>query len=495
MPTSSLIYVQANAAETRVALLSGGRLQELHVEDAAEEGLLGNIYKGKVARVLPGIEAAFIDLGEGKNGFLPARELVSTGSNSEASVKNLGISSLLHQGQNCLVQVIKESVQDKGPQLSTNMSLATRNLVYLPYARPTGVVLSNKIEDATTREKLKWIIEEALAAQEDQRDLLGSLIIRTHAASASVTELTSELAYLLSRQATLQAQSAAGAPALMLKELPLYLRFLRDGFPDEVDEVVFDNHSQYVRAVEFAQNFFPDLRQHLRMIEDSDESRLKLIAQGAQEALSRTVTLPSGANLIFDYTTALTVVDVNTASFVGKKNSQYTLLQTNLEAAKILAQQLRLRAIGGIIIVDFIDMDSASDRRKLLQVLETELQQDPVPTTCAAKSDLGLVEISRQRSRASLQQSFQQACHYCQGTGLVTSAKSMSLVVLAELTEIIHAGKVSTFNVNARHDIIHYLRTHLNKPIQSLRDNFDIEISLHSQPEAASKPYFIQLGD
>lgn len=495
MSKSSQILVLSNTVETRLALIAKGRLQELHIEDTSDLGLLGNIYKGRVARVLPGMEAAFIDIGEEKHGFLPAREIVSNTSSGGSSNQKLNISALLHQGQNCLVQVIKEGVEEKGPQLTANLSLPTPNLVYLPYAQPGGVVVSNKIEDPAMRDKLKWLIEEELKRLAEDQELLGTIIIRTNAVSASMAALSSELGFLFNRQARLQEQSASkSAPALLLEELPLHLRALRDSLPDDVEEVVFSDRSQYDSASEFSTRYFPSIRPKLRMIEDGDDSRLQLIDKETQEALSRTVTLPSGANLIFDHTAALTVVDVNTASFVGKKNTQDTLLQTNIEAATVLAQQLRLRGVGGIIIVDFIDMESVADRQKLLQVLQTELHQDPVPTTCAAKSDLGLIEISRQRSRISLMQSVKQTCASCYGSGWVYSDKSVSLEILAELADMINVGEVNAFTVYASNNIIQYLRTYLDKSLQELRDSFDIEISLNAQNQIGAKPYRIQLG-
>jgi ribonuclease G len=375
------------------------------------------------------------------------------------------------------------------------LSLPTRNLVYLPYARPSGVAVSKKITEPALRDRLKWMIEEAIEEKGGEAASLGSVIVRTNAANASVTELTSELEFLLSRQATLQQQSAASnAPALLLEELPLHLRVLRDWLPDRVEEVVFDDAHQYQSALEFAQRYFPDQRQHLRMTERNDAARWQTIERSIRQALDRVVTLSNGANLVFDYTAAMTVVDVNTASYLGDKNQQHTVLQTNLEAAQVLAQQIRLRNIGGIIIVDFIDMESVSDRRKLLQALQAELEHDPNPSSCAAKSDLGLIEISRQRGRASLMQSFQQACYCCKGTGWVRSPRAVSLDVINELSELAESAAATSFTVKAPPPIIDYLSTRLSSAVQKLRDEFEVSIDLEEYGEVSESPYHIQLG-
>lgn len=401
MTADTKILINCTAQETRVAMLLGNDVCELHYEQHAQPSLVGNIYKGKVVRVIPGMQAAFIDIGEGRNGFLHARDLATQNS------QTLSITDLLHQGQNIVVQVTKDGSEDKGAVLSCDLSMSSPALVYLPNAASESTAISKQITDSSVRERLAWVVAEL----RQKNTINGGIILRTQAEFATVAEIESSLSYLLARWQKIEETLAiASAPALLAAELPLRLRALRDWSAGNVESFIFDDQAVLAQATAFVAQYLPKLQHKLRLHVPPPPLFLEYGVESVLEtALARTVTLASGANLIFDDTAAMTVVDVNTAAFIGRGDPRSTVLQTNLEAAVEIARQLRLRNISGIVIVDFIDMENSRDRKKLLQSLEQALQNDPVKTSCAATSALGLIEITRQRSRPSLAQSMQQS--------------------------------------------------------------------------------------
>ena len=423
--------------ETRVALLEETTLVELHIERGGERGVAGNVYKGRVVRVLPGMQAAFVDIGLEKAGFLHASDLVGPAPLPpevaregdapeivEVAARPAGrdvraIDERLHKGQDLLVQVAKEPIGSKGARVTAHVSLPGRHLVYMPDTRHIGI--SRRIEDPAERDRLREIVASERPAE-------GGFIVRTACEGVTKREIRDDIRLLTRLWGRLEKQaSAAEAPALVHADLDLVLRTVRDLFTSEVDRLVIDSPEAHARVLEFVTGLMPRLASRVHLY----EGVTPLFDQHGVEtkigrALERRVWLKSGGHLVFDQTESLTTVDVNTGRYVGKKNPEETVLRTNLEAAKQIVQQLRLRNIGGIIVIDFIDMEKAADRKKVFETLQEALRKDKARANVLQVSELGLVQMTRKRTRESLEQLLMAPCEHCQGMGRVRSAETLA---------------------------------------------------------------------
>jgi len=452
---SEEILVNVTPRETRAALLEDGVLQEIYIERTRRRGLVGNIYKGTVTRVLPGMQAAFVELGLARTAFLHASDIArgqTQGEESAAQAPLPDIRELLHEGQPVLVQVLKDPLGSKGARLTTRISIPSRYLVYMPEG--SGVGLSTRIEDEAERARLKGHIESfvpGLAA--------GGYIARTAAEAAAPEALRADMLFLNRLWENVQHAAAAARPGERVHEdLPLALRILRDLSSERLGSVSVDSAETAERMRHFTRIFVPQLTDRIGVHEDAKPIfEQHGIEQEIQRALERKVPLKSGGHLVIDQTESMTTIDVNTGAYVGKSNLEDTIVRTNLEAAQVIARQLRLRNLGGIIIIDFIDMDDEAHKQSVLQALEQALAADHAKTQVTAVSALGLVEMTRKRTRESLEHVLCEPCPACAGRGSLRSAETVCYDVFRELLRATRRAEASELRVLAAQEVVDLL--------------------------------------
>ena len=423
------ILVNVTPREVRAALVESGVLQEVLLERASRRGLISNIYKGKVSRVLPGMQAAFIEIGLERTAFLHASDIVrNPHEDSEEATPTPRISELVQEGAEILVQVLKDPLGSKGARLTTYMTIPSRYLVLMP--RGHGVGVSARIEDEEERERLRQVMDSILPAAEGP-----GYIVRTAAEGAGMEALRADMLFLDKLWASIQeTASQARAGELVYEDLPLAVRVMRDLLSSEMDKVRVDNEAMFNRMRDFADRFVPELAGAIELYSGTRPIfDLYSIDDEIGRALGRKVPLKSGGYLIFDQTEAMTTIDVNTGAYVGRRNLEETIFRTNLEAAVAIARQLRLRNLGGIIIIDFIDMTEEEHRRQVLQALERGLGNDQAKTQLMNVSPLGLVEMTRKRTRESLEHVLCEACPTCEGRGFVKTAETVCYEVFREI--------------------------------------------------------------
>lgn len=440
--SESVIVINADGPETRVALIENGILTELFIERERERGIVGNVYKGKVLRVLPGMQAAFVDIGEDKAAFLYAGDVAVAGASADkvgtdgkpkrGSAKVGKINELVHPGQEILVQVVKDPISTKGARITTYVSLPGRNVVFMPTVSHIGI--SRRINSERQRRRLRRIVDE-------MRPTGAGFIVRTVARHASSAQVRAGMDYLIRNWANIKANERLHrAPVLLYRDLDLMLRVVRDNLAPEYGKVIVDDRVAYDRLQRFATAFLPEYADRIQLftgregVFDSYGIELEI-----DRALERKVDLKSGGSLIFDQGEALTAIDVNTGKFVGSKGKtlEETITKTNLEAADEIAEQLRLRNVGGLIIIDFIDMDRESNRRKVYRRLQDALRRDRAKAHITKISEMGLVEMSRKRTRESLERRLATTCEVCGGKGY---HKSPSTIVYEILRQIRREG-------------------------------------------------------
>src|SRR5690554_1438396 len=398
--------------ETRMAALEDGRLVELSIERSHTQKHVGNIYRVKVENVLPGMQAAFVDIGMEKNAFLYVDDLHNpkTQENGDTSEQVTKISDLLREGQELIVQMVKEPIGSKGARVVTNLTIPGRYLVLMPTVDYVGV--SRRITDEKERERIKSLVMEIKPKN------MG-LIVRTAAEGIEEKELVSDLKFLSNLWSKIQKKAKKGpTPVLLYHDHDLLYRILRDLFTEEIDSLVIDDVSAYEKALELLNTLSPGLKSRVKMFRgDLPLFDVYRVETQIEEALKRKVWLDSGAYLVFDQTEALTVVDVNTGKFIGSTCLEDTVLLTNLAAAEEIARQICLRNLGGIIIIDFIDMGSEENRRQVLETFTQELAKDKIRTNVLGFTPLGLLEVTRKKTRPSLREQLQEPCPHCEGTG------------------------------------------------------------------------------
>ena len=470
------ILINVTPNEVRAALLENGVLQEVYVERAARRGLISNIYKGRVLRVLPGMQAAFIDIGLERTAFLHASDIARNG-NGENGDEVPNIRDLVREGQDIMVQVVKDPLGNKGARLTTYITLPSRHLVLLPRSNTVGI--SARIEDEDERERLRLIVEEMLA----ERDLDCGVIVRTVAEGMEREALESDLRYSLKLWDVVQERcSKRSAKSLVHEDLSLPLRVLRDMVTVDVERVLVDSQSDYEAMLEFAETYLPDtcptleLYKRRRPIFD-----LHGIEDEIRRSLDRNIPLKSGGYLIFDQTEAMTTIDVNTGGYVGHRNLEETIYRTNLEAAVAIARQLRLRNLGGIIIIDFIDMEEADHRDNVLQVLEQALARDHARHQITPVSPLGLVEMTRKRSRESLQHVLCEDCPSCNGRGFVMTAETVCFEVFREVIRQARQFEFDEVMVLANEDVIELLLDEQADSLAELEEQTGKSIRLQTE--------------
>jgi ribonuclease G len=424
------IFVNVTPRETRAALVENGSTQELYIERAGRRGLVGNLYKGRVSRVLPGMQAAFIDIGLARTAFLHAGDIARAApADAESAPQALDIAALVLPGQDLLVQVLKDPLGTKGARLSTAISLPSRFLVYMPLGRGVGV--SARIDDPQAREQLRTTVRDLAESVPPPVGVgagqAGGYIVRTAAQRAPPEALHADMLYL-SRlwEHVRQEHLRAASGTLVHADLPLGARMLRDELSPDVRRVAVDDPEEYARLRKFAGAFMPEA---VARIEQYSGARPLFELHGVENeigrALDRQVPLQSGGYIVIDQTESMTTIDVNTGGFVGSRNPEDTVFRTNLEAAVTIARQLRLRNLGGIIVIDFIDMQDETHRAQLLVALQSALSSDRAQTQLAAGAPLGLVAMTRKRTRESLEHMLCEPCQTCQGRGFVRSIETV----------------------------------------------------------------------
>jgi ribonuclease G len=445
------ILVSAERGETRVAVLESkqkggkGNVAELYIERRGRRSIVGNIYKGKVDNVLPGMEAAFVDIGLERNGFLHVDEIVlEDGSQAPKRGRGTGrrINELIKPGQEIMVQVVKDPLKTKGARLSMNVSIAGRYLVYAPSG--SGVGVSRRLADKE-RDRLRKMVDRTYKGP-------GGLIVRTAAHGAKKDDFVREISYLQKLNEVLEKRTdASKAPALVFQEADLSVRVLRDVFLNEFETAIIDSVKQFERVTSFFQRTAPELVEGVELYKGAKPLFEKWrIDEEIESTLNRRVDLPSGGYLIIDYTEALTVIDVNSGSFTGrgKGGLEETITKVNTEAADEAVRQLRLRDIGGIIVVDFIDMARASNRDKVLKVMRKALDADKSKSYVVEVSPLGLVEMTRQNVTDGVREILTELCPTCHGEGVVLSAETVALDGLRRMREIVaEHGETEAFLV------------------------------------------------
>jgi ribonuclease G len=423
---SEEILINVTPQETRVAVVENGMLQEVHIERAGARGIVGNVYKGRVVRVLPGMQAAFVDIGHDKAAFLHASDIRSGAGETNGPAASIG--ELVKEDQEVVVQVVKDPLGTKGARLTTQITLPARYLVYLPESSHIGI--SQKINDEPTRERLRNLVREAMQPGEG-----GGFILRTLAETATEDEIETDIRYLRRVWAVCQERMrTAPVGSLLHEDLPLAIRAMRDLARAQVEKIRIDSRETFVKARDFAIEFIPEVAHQIEYYPgERPIFDLYSVEDEIQKALQKKVLLKSGGYLVIDQTEAMTTIDVNTGAYVGKKNLEETLFKTNLEAAQAIARQLRLRNLGGMIIIDFIDMAEPDHRRTVLRALEKALARDRTKVFMTEMSSLGLVELTRKRTRESIEHVLCEPCPICQGRGTIKTAQTVCYEIFREI--------------------------------------------------------------
>lgn len=462
------ILLNFTPLETRVAVVEQGILQEILIERATHRGLVGNVYLGRVVRVLPGMQACFVEIGLERSAFLHTKDLPASDNDRDRPIQQL-----VTEGQDLLVQVMKDPIGSKGARLTAEVSLPARHLVLMPFATHVGI--SQRIENEDTRKHLKAIVQAALDAQ----GIEWGVIVRTAGDGHTSADLEEDLIYLKRIWDSIcSEQKTVKAPALLFAELPLTHRLVRDQIRCDTERVLIDSQDTFSNLSEFASKFMPEvapLIQHYRG--DRPIFDLYQIEDEVERALACDVELKSGAYLVIDQTEAMTTIDVNTGRFVGAYTLEQTVFRTNLEAAVAIGRQLRLRNLGGIIVVDFIDMEDDEHKRQVLRTLARSLDEDPVKTRISDFNELGLVLLTRKRSRERLSDLLQESCPHCRGSGQIKTAETVCYEIFraimreyracsTETTTVIAAPAVIDRLIDEESDALADLETFIQRPIR-----------------------------
>ena len=481
------ILVNDAPQETRVALVEGGVLQEIHIERPNISSIVGNIYKGKVARILPGMQAAFVDIGLERSGFLHVSDIMplarEEGEELDMTHKSAEIRSWLRAGEEVLVQVIKDPLGSKGARLTTHLSIASRHLVYIPDLSHIGVSL--RLQDETERERLLTIMQELT-----QADQPAGYIIRTAAEGVTVETLKAEVEFLQKLWRSVQKKAKkAKAYDSVYQDLPLVKRVIRDMVNQNIGTIRVDTKLAHDTLKEFGNQFFPLLKAKLHLhTEDGHIFDLYGIEDELQLTFKREVKLKSGGYLVIDQTEAMTTIDINTGGFVGSRNLEETIFKTNLEAAHAIGRQLRLRNLGGMIIIDFIDMLSEEHRQQLHDTFAKAMERDPAKTNISEISELGLVQMTRKRTHESLTKMLCEPCPNCQGRGIIKTIETTCYEIFREISrEALVYPRSKGFMILAAPVVVDYLLEELSEALAELESKLEqpikqqVELSYHRE--------------
>jgi len=506
------LIVNARPHEIRVALVENGVVVELHIERKTGQELMGNLYRGKIVRVLPGMQAAFVDIGLERSAFLyvtdvhhdvldlekimlretpnnngeeGAEEGVETGPAPGQAVP-FNIEELLQEGQDIMVQVAKEPIGTKGARLTCHISLPGRHLVLMPNVNHVGV--SRRIEDPEERERLRNL------AQEIRHDRIG-LIVRTASEGEDRAKLKSESDFLMKLWGSIREKmTRVTGTGLLYKDLGICLRSVRDLFTREVDRLVIDSREEYNRVMEFIETFAPGLRYSVELYEGHDPIfDFYGIEMEISRALEKKIWLKSGGSIVIELTEALTAIDINTGSYVGTRNLEETILKTNLEAVKEIAYQLRMRNLGGLIVIDFIDMEKKVNRERVFTALKEALSKDKAKTHILKMSELGLIEMTRKRTRENLSRLLSEPCFYCEGRGALKSRKTICYELLRDVErEMRTTVNSEEIRVNVHPEVARVLKEEEQESIVDLERRIKRRIAVCEKEDLHVEQYEIQ---
>ncbi len=494
---SEEILINVTPRETRVGIVENGMLQEVHVERASRRGYVGNIYKGRVQRVMPGMQAVFVDIGLDRAAFLHASDIIRPAiAGVEGETNGNGhvpsISELVHEGQEIVVQVVKDPISTKGARLSTHLSIPSRYLVLLPHARTLGI--SARIEDEAERQRLKDVLNPLIGEDVPGTPRLG-YIVRTNAEGQSAEALAFDVTYLGKVWRVVQENIArAKVGERVYEELSLPLRSLRDALNETIEKVRVDSRETFEKVVKFVHKFMPSLDDR---VEHYDGERpifdLYGVEDEIQRALKKEVPLKSGGYLIVDQTEAMTTIDVNTGGYLGTRNLEETVYRTNLEAAQAAARQLRLRNLGGIIIIDFIDMTDEEHRRQVIRMLEKGLARDHAKTTVYPMSALGLVEMTRKRTTESLERQLCEPCPACSGRGTLKTAETVTYEIFREITRAVRQFNAAKLLVMASPPVVNRILEEESSAVAELEEFISKSIRFQAEEHYSQEQFDVVL--
>lgn len=439
------LLINVTPSESRVALIENGILQEIHIERHTKKGLVGNIYKGKVSRVLPGMQAAFVDIGLDKAAFLHASDIAVYDELAEevksSNIEKKDIRELVREGQSIVVQVVKDPIGTKGARLTTDITLPSRYLVFMPSVTHVGI--SQKIEDESERDRLKSIVSELC-------DENGGYILRTAAEGVNEQELVQDATFLRRLWNKIQSRNKGSKIQVLYEDLPVARRVLRDFVGTQIDRVRIDSNLTYKELKAFTKEYVPELGNKLEYYQgELPIFDLYDVENELQRALGRRVDLKSGGYLIIDQTEALTTIDINTGAFVGHRNLEETIFNTNIEATSAIARQLRLRNLGGMILIDFIDMTEPDHKRRVLHTLESNMSKDRAKSNIHGFTSLGLIEMTRKRTRESLEHLLCGECPACKGRGSIKTIETICFEITREIVRVNKAYNADKFVIYA----------------------------------------------
>jgi len=481
---NSILFLSVNPFETRVALREKSRLVSYRAERHRTSSVVGNLYKGRVTRVLPGMQAAFVDVGLSRDGFLYVREaggimddftdiFLLDDEPGPSETLDTDIGDLLRQGQEILVQVVKDPIGTKGARLTTHITLPGRFLVYMPTVDQLGV--SRRITDDEERARLKTVIDEFGG---------GGWIVRTAGEGQGRIELEADRRYLLQLWEQVQAGAdRTNAPYLVHHELSPVLRAVRDTFTSAVQEAWVDDEEAFEEILEFLEQSDPTLVPRLKLFRKSTDLMSAFgLDRELEKALRPKVWLKSGGYLVVNQTEALVAIDINTGKYVGTKSLEETVFTLNLEAVREIARQLRLRDLGGIVVIDFIDMEESAHRLELYQALETELEADSARTQLLPMSDIGLIQLTRKRTRPSLDRTLSRECPYCHGSGRIKALATICLEIRRELLAAVTTELIDQISLVVHPEVSHYLQGPFRELLRELEEVHGVQVILRENP-------------
>ncbi len=514
------ILISDDEYETRCAVLEEGVLNEIHIERKAATQTLGNLYKGRVENVLPGMQVAFVDIGLERHAFLHISDLKyehadededengkqngDRGSNKNTAILDMKgkhskqirggrgfpflISDLISKRQELLVQVGKEPIGTKGARVTSNITLPGRYVVYMPNSSNIGV--SRRIEAVTERDRLRNMAKTVKA------DVEGGFIIRTAAEGLNETEFAAEIRYLINQWKQVCARAdRKSAPSLVSRDLSFTNRIVRDMLTKEVKQLFIDSETGYKETMEYVSSVMPDLRSRVSLYrEDPTLFDAYGVERALKEALSEKIWLKCGGHIIIQQTEAMVSIDVNTGRFVGKSDPDNTILSANLEAVEEVVRQIQLRDLGGIIVVDFIDMEEASHRKRVFKMLQEALRKDRARTNILHFSDLGLVEMTRQRTRPSLSTLLMEECPYCNGHGTVLSVETVVIQLLRAIKMAHKQTRQSQLRVTANDYVVSHIKSQMWRKLRELKKSLKLDIILEPDADLHLEDYRIFVG-
>ncbi|MCU7798729.1 MAG: ribonuclease G [gamma proteobacterium symbiont of Lucinoma myriamae] len=480
---SDELLINVTPQETRVATVENGMLQEVVIERSCKRGLVGNIYRGKVCRVLPGMQAAFLEIGLQRTAFLHLSDIVVSEEKKNLP-QELTIGDVLRDGQEILVQVVKDPMGTKGARLTTHITIPARYLVYMPNSNHIGV--SQKLESDDERERLKGLIKKYLPEFKG-----GGYIVRTVAEGISEQAVHADMIFLEKLWLSIQENDKdANSTKMVYEDLPLAMKVMRDIADTDIDAIRVDSRETFNKVIKFANKFIPELAPRIEYYPgERPIFDLYGVEDEIQRALQSKVKLKSGGYLIIDQTEAMTTVDINTGGYVGNRNLEETIFKTNLEATQSIVRQLRLRNLGGIIIIDFIDMTDPEHRRQVLRAFEKALERDHAKTCITEVSNLGLIEMTRKRTRESLEHILCEACPVCNGKGTVKTVETMAFEIFREIIREARQFDTEKLLVLTSQKVGDYLIDEESSSIAELEEFMQLSIQLKIDNEYNQEQY------